>query len=793
MHTSSESSTDPTIISSHRSQPRYRNLSIDPSIPVIPISSILNHPTRPRRRSRQTPLDPAPTTSFGDPIIQKSESTIRLFFQNVKGLSSSSGSEDYRYYMSCLQSLQVDFAGLAETNTSWQHHHLRDDFRNATKRTYRQHKVVFGSPTIECDPIPANETFQSGGTITLVTGHLVSRVHGASIIDPSGLGRWTGVTLVGSASTKLSIITAYRVCSGSIRSAPLGSAFAREYEYFRESQSIQSPNPRRLFLRDLTTEVHRLQEQGHAVIVMLDANATISTDPHFSDFLDMCSYSDFHANAPAPSTFIGADARRIDYILGCPQALQYLARSGTLAYNEGPQSDHRGLYVDLRVEQFHGTKTKIAPIPSRGVHTGNPELVEKYNTKVLQYYNHHNMVERINDLYTNYKRMSKEAIRESLVGWDNDKGRAMKHAEKAVMQPSKKCKWSPTLRNLAIIRLYWKLRLREVQENKDYSTTFSRWQRQIQSFDPTFTLPSLTERLSIEDIRRFFNRASTDFHKCQTDSVPNRLKCYDELLAAYEDDTNPETKRESRRKAKIVRNTIDGETIRTKFRDIRRVVRPSNFSSLSKILVPRHCKRHEAAKPEDTYDLLLNTDHKDLIWETVVDREAMEKHLLTYNRESFRAAAESPLGQGLLYDAITFSGLSVSADEILSGNAPPEWSSDDSAMREFLASFAIPTSVHEAGEIPCELSNDDVIRGFKSWRESTSTSPSGRHLGLYKSEIQHPVLLSCFVKFMNIAILSGISIPRWSNAVNVLKRMLGYRRLTAYASYTFSRLISTSF
>jgi hypothetical protein len=90
------------------------------------------------------------------------------------------------------------------------------------------------------------------------------------------------------------------------------------------------------------------------------------------------------------------------------------------------------------------------------------------------------------------------------------------------------------------------------------------------------------------------------------------------------------------------------------------------------------------------------------------------------------------------------------------------------ALREFLASFTIPQSVHDKGCITTEISHNDVLKCFQSWRESTSTSPSGRHLGLYKSEIQHPVLLDCFVKFLNISIGSGISIPRWSQAVNVL-------------------------
>ena len=259
---------------------RYRNLPIDPSIPLIPIGNFLSTPhrpgrnfhnkstdsylsmseqtarssnnkaqgrndsNRPGRRVRKHPLDPDPTKSFGDPIIQKSTDTFRFFFQNVKGLTPSVGSEDYRYYLNSLSSLQVDIAGLAETNTCWQHSHLCDDFRNAARRFYRQSKVIFGSPDTTVDPVPFRETFQSGGTVTLVSGQLVSRIHGSAIEDMSGLGRWTGVTLSGSASQKLSIITAYRVCSGSIRSAPLGSAFAREFEFFHKLSKEKSVNPR---------------------------------------------------------------------------------------------------------------------------------------------------------------------------------------------------------------------------------------------------------------------------------------------------------------------------------------------------------------------------------------------------------------------------------------------------------------------------------------------------------------------------------------------------------------------
>ena len=79
---------------------------------------------------------------------------------------------------------------------------------------------------------------------------------------------------------------------------------------------------------------------------MLDANSTMD-DPHLQDFIATCGLSDLHSLDPAPSTYIGSANRRIDFIFGCDEARRYVSRSGSLAYIEGPQSDHRSLYVDL--------------------------------------------------------------------------------------------------------------------------------------------------------------------------------------------------------------------------------------------------------------------------------------------------------------------------------------------------------------------------------------------------------------------------------------------------------------
>ena len=80
--------------------------------------------------------------------------------------------------------------------------------------------------------------------------------------------------------------------------------------------------------------------KGH---IMLDANSILDDDQHSSDFANVCTLFDLHERDPASSTYIGAPARRIDYIFGTHGVKERTICSGTLSYYEGPQSDHRGL------------------------------------------------------------------------------------------------------------------------------------------------------------------------------------------------------------------------------------------------------------------------------------------------------------------------------------------------------------------------------------------------------------------------------------------------------------------
>ena len=217
---------------------------------------------------------------------------------------------------------------MAETNTAWTYPHRRSLFTSRARQHLTTAKIMFSSPTQEIDPTPVNETYQSGGTITLSTNSMVSMTLGDDIRDPTGLGRWSGQTCRGKDNKVFTVITAYRVCTGSIATSSVGSAFSREYEHIWTSKNTKLPLPRKHILDDLQQLIIELQAKWHSILLMLDSNGTLEGDTDLSNLLQQCDLHDLHSINPFPSTFIGSNTRRIDHMLGCSTVLQCMTGSG---------------------------------------------------------------------------------------------------------------------------------------------------------------------------------------------------------------------------------------------------------------------------------------------------------------------------------------------------------------------------------------------------------------------------------------------------------------------------------
>lgn len=81
--------------------------------------------------------------------------------------------------MTHLRDLQIDIAGLTETNTAWQHQSLRYNYNSrARKAGNGLAKTSFGSPSATIEQLPPNETFQAGGSVTTWLGPWTTPVYG---------------------------------------------------------------------------------------------------------------------------------------------------------------------------------------------------------------------------------------------------------------------------------------------------------------------------------------------------------------------------------------------------------------------------------------------------------------------------------------------------------------------------------------------------------------------------------------------------------------------------------------
>ena len=71
--------------------------------------------------------------------------------------------------------------------------------------------------------------------------------------------------------------------------------------------------------------------------------------------------------------------------------------------------------------------------------------------------------------------------------------------------------------------------------------------------------------------------------------------------------------------------------------------------------------------------------------------------------------------------------------------------------------------------ISLEITPEDYEEGFRKWSEMTATSPSGRHLGLYKALLGIENLSEFFAGMCELPVLYGFAPQRWAH---VLKLML---------------------
>ncbi len=115
---------------------------------------------------------------------------------------------------------------------------------------------------------------QQGGTSLILFGQLTEQLdHNESGKDPTGLGRWTVMTLKGE-GIQTRLVCGYNLCWNTKLKS--GTSYQQQQMYF-EIQKNDLTCPRKRFRNNLIEQITKWHDKGDQIIVCMDANEHIYT------------------------------------------------------------------------------------------------------------------------------------------------------------------------------------------------------------------------------------------------------------------------------------------------------------------------------------------------------------------------------------------------------------------------------------------------------------------------------------------------------------------------------------
>jgi len=120
---------------------------------------------------------------------------------------------------------------------------------------------------------------------------------------------------------------------------------------------------------------------------------------------------------------------------------------------------------------------------------------------------------------------------------------------------------------------------------------------------------------------------------------------------------------------------------------------------------------------------------------TILDKEELDDTLLEYSQQHFAAAQGTLFTTEPLLQLLQYDGLTPYSDKILHSLNNFDHLSLDEPTRTLLKHMKDKTTSELAQQDP--LNYTSLMNGIKKWPEKTATSPSGHHLGIYKTLQKH--------------------------------------------------------
>jgi hypothetical protein len=176
----------------------------------------------------------------------------------------------------------------------------------------------------------------------------------------------------------------------------------------------------------------------------------------------------------------------------------------------------------------------------------------------------------------------------------------------------------------------------------------------------------------------------------------------------------------NKKKARILRNLKKAEDMKQMFQKLQILCQVRANSGITRIEIP--------VDPHDD-------PKKCTEWQVIDVPTQILHHLQSRNRQHFGQAQNTPFTQEPLLTELGFTGHTDAGNSILQGHY--DASKLEKPVQLLIAHLQQHNLNAEDTQVPLQstITEEAYIAKLKRWSESTSTSPSGLHLGHYKALI----------------------------------------------------------
>ena len=472
-------------------------------------------------------------------------------------------------------------------------------------------------------------------------------------------------------------------------------------------------------------------------------NIDANTDLYHRDFRKILSRSGlkdvlgFKHGIDRPSTYIRGSAA-IDFIFATEEVIKAVQAGGMLSFNNGIQSDHRALWLDLHsLTLLRGV---LPPLYSQRMFLPwkNAKWEEKAKIAITKVIRQEQVEQRLLHLQSNMENMPREEIILKLEEIDESIQKAMRRGA-SVPRTRNVHWWTPSLKEVKLVVAYWKLRRTQHITKMSMSEGL---QNILNQLPATHKLQHIK---FVSSINLKLRQAIQTLVECKRSNYQQRNTFLDQQMMTHKIIDNSQA-------SKAVKIIHTSEITPLTYRKIRNYLNTKLSSEIKYVDIPGE------------------TGNK-----RVHSRDEMESSLLLQHKNHFSQASDTPLASPEVIDRFGPAADTEYAHKFREGDKTEllKWTSE--SVQDFLRKL-MPEDT-DPPMINSTMSLTNVKEGFRIWPASTTTSPSGRFLPLYKmwlnsttneNMLPEDTFLQLITTVINIAQYIEHPLTRWKVVFNLL-------------------------